>query len=152
MSFAISITSPDTTDADHCTDGGLASEPIMLRNVDIMSPLLSSTWNQSLNCSWELSRSQYVLHPQKRKKRREHQQLGFQNKGYWKPTQQSNFVIKSYGKSTQLIKTCTTLRWQWSLWDKVLCRKVAAKRVEDGVDNHSVCSQSGPCETNLPAC
>jgi hypothetical protein len=43
MSFAISITSPDTTHADHCTDGGSASEPIMLRNVDIVSPLLSST-------------------------------------------------------------------------------------------------------------
>jgi len=54
MSFAISITSPDTTDAtdhhtdggsasDHRTDGGSASEPIMLRNVDIVSPLLSST-------------------------------------------------------------------------------------------------------------
>jgi hypothetical protein len=37
MSFAISITSPDTTDA------GSASEPIMLRNVDMVSPLLSST-------------------------------------------------------------------------------------------------------------
>jgi len=56
----------------------------------------------------------------------------------------------SYGKSIQLIKNRTTLRWRWSLWDKVLCRKVAAKRVEDGVDNQSV--QSGPCETNLPAC
>jgi hypothetical protein len=43
MSFAISITSPDTTDADHCTDGGSASEPIMLLTVDIVSPLLSST-------------------------------------------------------------------------------------------------------------
>jgi hypothetical protein len=41
MSFAISITSPDTTNA--ATEGGSASEPIMLRNVDIMSPLLSST-------------------------------------------------------------------------------------------------------------
>jgi hypothetical protein len=35
----------------------------------------------------------------------------------------------------------TTLRWRLSLWDKVLCRKVAAKRVEDGADNQSVCSQ-----------
>jgi hypothetical protein len=45
MSFAITITSPDTTDAtDHGTDGGSAFEPIMLRNVDIvLSPLLSST-------------------------------------------------------------------------------------------------------------
>jgi hypothetical protein len=46
MSFAITITSPDTTDdaIDHCTDGGSASEPIMLRNVDIMLlPLFSST-------------------------------------------------------------------------------------------------------------
>jgi hypothetical protein len=33
------------------------------------------------------------------------------------------------------------LRWRWSLWNKVLCRKVAAKRVEDGVDNQSLCSQ-----------
>ncbi len=48
---------------------------------------------------------------------------------------------KSSGKSTQLIKKFTTLRWWLSLWDKVLCRKVAAKRVEDGADNQSVCSQ-----------
>jgi hypothetical protein len=41
MSFAISITSPDTTDA--ATAGGSASEPIMLSNVDIVSPLLSLT-------------------------------------------------------------------------------------------------------------
>jgi hypothetical protein len=40
-----------------------------------------------------------------------------------------------------LIKNRTTLRWWWSLWDKVLCRKVVAKRVEDSVDNQSVCSQ-----------
>jgi hypothetical protein len=40
-----------------------------------------------------------------------------------------------------LIKKFTTLRWWLSLWDKVLCRKVAAKRVEDGADNQSVCSQ-----------
>jgi hypothetical protein len=40
MSFAISITSPDTTDA--ASDGGSASKPIMLlRNVDIVSPLFS---------------------------------------------------------------------------------------------------------------
>jgi hypothetical protein len=78
MSFAISITSPDTTDAaDHCTDGGSASEPIMLRNVDIVSPLFSLTWNRSLNCSWELSCSKYVLHTDKMK-RTEHQQLDFQ--------------------------------------------------------------------------
>jgi hypothetical protein len=49
MSFAISITSPDTTDA--ATNGGWASEPIMLRNVDMVSLLLSLTENQSLNCS-----------------------------------------------------------------------------------------------------
>ncbi len=76
MSFAISITSPNTTDADHCTDGGSASAAIMLRNVGIMSPLLSSTWNQSLHCSWELSPSQYVLRP-KRKKRKEHHNQTF---------------------------------------------------------------------------
>jgi hypothetical protein len=41
MSFAISITSPNTSDV--ATDGGLAFEPIMFGNVDIMSPFLSST-------------------------------------------------------------------------------------------------------------
>jgi hypothetical protein len=40
-----------------------------------------------------------------------------------------------------LIKNCTTVRWWSSLRDKVLCRKVAAKRVEDGADKQSVCSQ-----------
>jgi hypothetical protein len=41
MSFAISITSPDTTDAA-ATDGGSASKRIMLlRNVDMVSPLFS---------------------------------------------------------------------------------------------------------------
>jgi hypothetical protein len=48
---------------------------------------------------------------------------------------------KSYGKSTRLIKNCTTVRWWSGLRDKVLCRKVAAKRVEDGADKQSVCSQ-----------
>jgi hypothetical protein len=43
MSFAISITTPNNTDADHCTDGGSASAPTMLRQINIMSPLLSST-------------------------------------------------------------------------------------------------------------
>jgi len=56
---------------------------------------------------------------------------------------------KHYGKSTQLIKNCTaqlhlfaftklarllgrrTLQWRSSLQDKVLCSKVAAKRVEE---------------------
>jgi hypothetical protein len=49
----------------------------MLRNVDMVSLLLSLTENQSLNCSWELSRSKYVLHPEKMK-RKEHQQSDFQ--------------------------------------------------------------------------
>jgi hypothetical protein len=88
----------------------------------------------------------------------------------WRKKEEKNFTIRlskqkllkinsriklseknSYGKSIQLIKNYTTLRWRWSLWDKVLCRKVAAKRVEDGVDNQSVCSQV-LCETNLSAC
>jgi len=41
MSFAISITSPNTTDA--ATDGGSAIELIMLSNVDIVSPLFNLT-------------------------------------------------------------------------------------------------------------
>jgi hypothetical protein len=137
MSFAISITSPDTTDAtNHSTDGASASEPIMFRNVDIVSPLLSSTWNQSLNCSWELSRSKYVLHTEKMK-RKEHQQLDFKKQKVLK----ANPTIKFFGKSTQLIKICTTLRWQWSIQDKVLCRKLATKRVEDDEDKQSACSE-----------
>jgi hypothetical protein len=43
MNFAISVTSPDITSANFCPDGGLASAPIMLHHVGIMSPLLSST-------------------------------------------------------------------------------------------------------------
>jgi len=137
MSFAISITSPDTTDAaDHSTNGGSASEPIMLRNVDIMSPLLSWTWNQSLNCSWELSGSKYVLHTEKMK-RTEHQQSDFQKQRVSK----ANPTIKFFGKSSQLIKICTTLRWQLSIQDKVLCRELATKRVEDDGDKQSSCSQ-----------
>ncbi len=141
ISFAISITTPNTTDADHCTDGGSASAPIMLRNVGIMSPLLSSTWNQSLHCSWELSPSQYVLHP-KKKKRKEHQHQTFKTKAIENQLKNQTFQKKkSYGKSIQLIKNCTTVRWWSSLQDKVLSRKVAAKRVEDGADKQSACSQ-----------
>jgi len=79
MSFAISITLPNTTDADNRTDGGSASAAIMLHNVGIMSPLLSSTWNESLHLSWELSPSQYVLHL-KKKKRKEHHNKTFKTK------------------------------------------------------------------------
>jgi hypothetical protein len=61
----------------------------------------------------------------------------FKNKRYRKPTQQPN----SFGKSTQLIKICTTLRWQLSIRDKVLCREFATKRVEDDGDKQSSCSQ-----------
>jgi hypothetical protein len=43
MNFVISNTSPDTTNADNCTDGGSASAPIMLRHVNIVSALLSLT-------------------------------------------------------------------------------------------------------------
>jgi hypothetical protein len=61
----------------------------MLCNVDIVSPLLSSTWNQSLNL---LSRAKlFKVCPAHRKKmkRTEHQQLDFQKQRvYQKPTQQ----------------------------------------------------------------
>jgi hypothetical protein len=43
MNFAISVTSPNNTSANCCPDDGLASAPIMLRHVGILSPLLSST-------------------------------------------------------------------------------------------------------------
>jgi hypothetical protein len=43
MNFVISITSPDIISANCCPDGGLASAPIMLRHVGIVSLLLSST-------------------------------------------------------------------------------------------------------------
>jgi hypothetical protein len=66
------------------------------------------------------------------------------NKRYWKPTQQLDFkkqkVLKA-NPTTQLIKICTTLRWQWSIQDKVLCRKLATKRVEDDEDKQSACSE-----------
>jgi len=53
----------------------------------------------------------------------------------------ANPTIKFFGKSTQLIKICTTLRWQSSIQDKVLCRKLATKRVEDDEDKQSACSE-----------
>jgi hypothetical protein len=112
----------------------------MLLTVDIVSPLLSSTWNQSLHYSWEPSPSQYVLHL-KKKKRKEHHNQTFNTKATENQLKNQMFRKKSYWKSTQLIKNCTTLRWLLSLWDKVLCRKIAGKRVEDGADNQSVCSQ-----------
>ncbi len=77
MSFAISITSPNTIDAT--IDGGSVVEPIMFGNVDIVSPLLSLTWTQSLHYSWKLSPLQYVLHP-KKKKRKEHHNQTFKTK------------------------------------------------------------------------
>jgi hypothetical protein len=40
-----------------------------------------------------------------------------------------------------LIKICTTLRWQSSIQEKVLCKKLATKRVEDDGDKQSSCSQ-----------
>jgi hypothetical protein len=70
MSLAISITTPNTTDADHCTDGGSASAPTMLRQVNIMSPLLLRT-------------ESFTICPapqKKRNKRKEHQQSDFQKK------------------------------------------------------------------------
>jgi hypothetical protein len=74
---------------------------------------------------------------QKKLKRKEHQQSDFQKQRVLK----ANPMIKFFGQSTQLIKFCTTLRWQSSIQDKVLCRKLATKRVEDGVDKQSLCSQ-----------
>jgi hypothetical protein len=40
-----------------------------------------------------------------------------------------------------LIKICTTLRWHSSIQEKVLCRKLATKRVEDNGDKQSLCSE-----------
>jgi len=58
-------------------------------------------------------------------------------------SQPNNQILffKSYGKPTQLIKICTTLRRQLSIQEKVLCRKLATKRLEDDGGKQSACSQ-----------
>jgi hypothetical protein len=152
MSFAISIRLPDTADAaDHCTDGGLASEPIMLRNVDIMSPLLSLTWNQSLNCSWELSSSKYVLHTGKMK---------------WKEHQQSDFQKQRVSKANPTINFFFFLKlWKFNpigqnLHHFEVTMEYSREGVVQEISNkeswgrwgQTELVQSGPCEANLPAC
>ncbi len=79
-------------------------------------------------------------------KKKETKEKNINNQTFKKNLSKINSTVKvstrkSYGKSTQLIKNCTTVRWWSSLRDKVLCRKVAAKRVEDGADKQSACSQ-----------
>jgi hypothetical protein len=61
----------------------------------------------------------------------------------WKEKNIKNRTVKNkgYRKPTQLIKICTSLRWQSSIQEKVLCRKLATKRVEDDGDKQSSCSQ-----------
>jgi hypothetical protein len=51
----------------------------------------------------------------------------FKNKGYQKPTHQSNSFFNKAMENQP--KFCTSLRWQSSIQENVLCRKLATKRV-----------------------